>query len=251
MPMKRPSLRWSGCALKSTWGIWRGKVRCIMCEIKKHFTQTHVLYYLQRGWYFVLETKHLSIFFIVRCFSCLIVYICPGGIDILWQVYYGVGKAECRRFCQGRRGQLTTGSRISKPENQSSRPLSAAWGLLEKKKRNWNRFVFAKVSLVLRYPFSSHKYSGLYFRRLLLQLPTPKGENKLLIKSTKTKLIISTGDTSDIDGFLALAEYLKVCYSHSIVQKIHFNRYRSISVEIMAEQSRWDHNIFPITIYFF
>ena len=72
------------------------------------------------------------------------------------------------------------------------------------------------------------------------------------LQSTKTKLIISTGDTSDIDGFLALAEYSKVCYSHSIVQKIHFHRYRSTSVGIMSEQIKMrsqyisDHNIFPL-----
>ena len=64
--------------------------------------------------------------------------------------------------------------------------------------------------LVLRYRFSLHKY----FRLKLLQVPTPKGENKSLIKLHSTKLIISTGDLSDIDGFLALAEYSKVCISH-------------------------------------
>ena len=49
---------------------------------KKHLTHTHSLYCLQKGGYSALEIKHLSTFFIVRCFSSLIVDVCAGGIEI-------------------------------------------------------------------------------------------------------------------------------------------------------------------------
>ena len=59
--------------------------------------------------------------------------------------------------------------------------------------------------------FKVHDWDVLNFIFLTFQIQNKKNEKTGT--SLKRKLIITTGDTSDVDGFLALAEYSKVPFT--------------------------------------